>query len=86
MSRPTVQEEIEELARVLAGYGCDCHADGEPYARDLREANGKVRDLVYAARVAYEVLSKNRLSGMDQNPKGVKDLLCSALVDFGGMP
>lgn len=36
-------------------------------------------DMLFALRVANDVLDKNRLSGLDQNPKGVRDLVYSAM-------
>lgn len=37
-------------------------------------------DLLKAAKLAYEIMSKHRLASMDQNPKGVMDILGSAIA------
>lgn len=43
-------------------------------------------DLLNAARLAYDIVSRRGLAGGDQNPKGFLDLLGSALLQYDGKP
>lgn len=48
-------------------------------AEAVKRVEAAAPDLLRAARIAYRVLATHRLSGFDQNPMAVHDVLFSAI-------